>query len=333
MDNNAFDSSTPSVFVIGSPLQALCLVSAILNLGIDDYQVVVINSVRLEQVKSVLDRFGIDYSLRFVGWHRWRMRLYRISSFFHRYNRFKRLFIGDFRNETLLYFGLQYISDGSDIVYLDDGNATIPLFDGKRTTPPLGRIDIKYATLMTRLRNISFMKYFYSIYTNLPNEKFVIKFNSLEILNRNTDGEDNRIVYIIGTNTIRYCEIMNVTERRIINILETVIQEIRSKYLQTEIRYIPHGKDTSVEVKRLCECYCVDYKKLDVPVELYFVDQHYPIAIYGFMSSALYNLKQMFPTSDVYNIFVPPPGEGDIAARKKSIAEYYNKCGIVQLDF
>jgi len=333
MNNNAFDSTTPSVFVVGSPFQALCLVGAIRNLKLTDYKVVVIFYDRYYQVKNVLDRFGINYELRYVGKYRWRMRWYRITSLIHRKNKYKRLFLGDFRSETLLYFGLQYVSDGADIVYLDDGNATIPLFDGKRTTPPLGIMDTKYAALMTKFRKISFLKYFYSVYTNLPNEKYVIKHNSLGILNCNTNDVDNRTVYIIGTNTSIYCKSMNISEATIVKVLETIIQNIRNKYLQTEIIYIPHGKDTSFGVKHLCKQYHVEYKKLDVPVELYFVDEHIPIAIYSFMSSALYSLKQMFPNSDVYNLYLPPSGKGDTIARKKSVSEYYKKCGIVQLDF
>ncbi len=333
MYNNAFDSMTPSVFVVGSPFQALCLVGAIRNLKLTEYKVVVIYYDRYYQVKNVLGRFGVNYELRYVGKYRWRMRWYRITSLIHRNNKYKRLFLGDFRSETLLYFGLQYISDGADIVYLDDGNATLPLFDGKRTTPPLGCLDTKYASVMTKYRKISFMKYFYSIYTGLPNEKFIIRHNSLDILNGNTSEIDNRRVYIIGTNTGLYCKSMNFPELTIVKVLETIIHSIRNKYLQTEIIYIPHGKDTSLEVKNLCDRYCVEYKKLDVPVELYFVDEIKPIAIYGFMSSALFNLKQMFPASEVYNLYLPPSGEGDTIARKKSISEYYKKCGIIQLDF
>lgn len=327
----AFNNTTPSLFVIVSPFQAICLVGAICNLGLSDYKVIVIQTDRFSQVKNVLEKYNILFEIRYVGKFRWRMRWYRLTSLIRRHNKYKRMFLGDFRSITLLYFGLQYASDGADIVYLDDGNATIPLFDDKRTTPPLGS-DTKYAEMVCRLRRISFMKYFYSIYENLPNPKYEIMHNSLSILNTSRNDDQNKMVYIIGTNTKLYCESNNVSEDTIISVLSSTIDNIRQLYRESEIVYIPHGKDNSLALFQFCKSNSIEYKKLSVPVELFFTDECQPNAIYGFLSSALYNLKQMYPNTDVYNIYLPPKA-GDSLARKKSISEYYKKCGIIQLEF
>ena len=333
MNTSVFDSTIPSVFIIGSPFQALCLVGAIRNLKLTDYKVIVIRYDRHMQVKNVLDKFRIEYEVRYVGRYRWRMRWYRITSLIHRQNKYKRLFLGDYRSQTLLYFGLQVVSDGADIVYLDDGNATIPLFDDKRTSPPLGGLDTICAQLITRFRQISFMKYFYSVYSDLPNPKYEIGYNSLSVLVNSKNNKEKSNVFIIGTNTKLYCESMNVSEQTLLNVLESTLKSIKDKYAERGVVYIPHGKDKSINVKKLCETYKVRYQILDVPVELYFIDEPQPVAIYGFMSSALYNLKQLFPSTDVYNLYLTPTGGGDTIARKESIANYYKNSGIEQLDF
>ncbi len=328
--NNAFDSDIPSIFVIGSPFQALCLVGAVRNLRLTDYKVVVILSDRFVQIKTVLDKFGIEFETRHVGWHRWKMRLYRITSMMHRNNKYKRLFVGDFRNETLLYFGLQYVADGSDIVYLDDGNASIPLFDGSRTSLPLGK-ETSHAIRVSERRGISFMKYFYSIYDGFSNSKYVIRKNELSILLSSNSGSTKSKVYFIGTNNSRYCAVTNILETTLMRVIAKNFQEIKRKYQNADIVYIPHGKDSATKVKSLCEENGVEFKKLDVPVELFFIDQDSPLAFYGIGSSALYNLKQMFPQADVYNLFLPFRAKGDEMARKQSISDYYVSHSIKQV--
>lgn len=326
----AFDSAIPSVFVIGSPFQALCLVGAVRNLRLTDYRVVVIHSDRFMQVKTVLDKFGIEFETRHVGWHRWKMRWYRITSMMHRNNKYKRLFVGDFRNETLLYFGLQYVADGSDIVYLDDGNASIPLFDGSRTSLPLGK-DTSHAMRVAERRGISFMKYFYSIYDGFSNSKYVIRKNELSILLSSNSGSTKSKVYFIGTNNSRYCACYNVPEESLMKVLEDVFKSIKERYPSSPLVYIPHGKDTSKKVYSICENNSVEYKNLNVPVELFFVNEEKPLAIYGFGSSALYNLKQMFPESEVLNVLLPSSASEDKLSIIKSISDYYESHGIKQV--
>lgn len=325
-----FASLTPSVFVIGSPLQALCLVGAVRNLQLNDYRVIVIDSVRYKQVENVLNRFDIQFECRYAGRHRWRMRWYRLTSLIHRHNKYKRLFLGDYRSVTLLYFGLQYISDGADIVYLDDGSATIPLFNGSRTTLPLGG-DTHYAEWLTNRRNICFMKYFYSIYIGFTSTKYIIKNNSLSILNRNSTVTGQSKFYFIGTSTEQYCKTYNIPEESLVHALHNIFVMIKDNHPQAQIVYIPHGRDNSTAIKSTCYNMNVEYKKLDIPVELFFLDVEKAHGIYGFGSSALYNLKQMYPNVEVFNVFLPPQAEGDATDIMVSISDYYERCGIKKL--
>ena len=325
-----FNSEIPSVFVIASPLQALCLVGAVRNLQINDYRVVVIDSVRYKQVENVLNRFDIRYECRYVGWHRWRMRWYRLTSLIHRQNKYKRLFLGDFRSITLLYFGLQYVSDGADIVYLDDGTASIPLFLDSRTSLPLGG-DTHYVERLTKGRNICFMKYFYSIYIGFSSKKYIIKYNSLSILNHNTTVSIQSKYYFIGTSTEQYCKTYNIPEDSLVQALYNVFVMIKNNDPQAQIVYIPHGRDNSAKIKATCDKMNVEYKKLDIPVELFFVDEEKAHAIYGFGSSALYNLKQMYHDVEVNNVFLCPQVKGDAKNIMVSISDYYERCGIKKI--
>ena len=328
---NAFQKGVPSVFVISSPFQAICLVSAILNLEIKDYQVIVISSDRNTQVFSVLNRFKIPYVVRYSGWHRWRIRLFIVTSIIHRHNKYNRLFLGDFRSIDLIYFGLNYISDGADIVYLDDGNATIALFQGVAYSKPYSKIDEKCQSTISRRRRFVFLKYYYSIYANLSNANYIIEYNSLSILCVHKDDPLIDNVVFIGANTKRYCETMNIPEESFNNALDTMLQRIRKTYPKTKITYVPHGADKSGAVMDICSKYEVDYHRIIVPIELYYMDKECPIAIYGFGSSAIYNLKQMFPETVAFSILLEPSNKLNSFERKKIIAQYYSECGIEQL--
>ena len=58
---NAFKKIIPSVFVIETPLQAICAVQAIRDVEIINYKVIVWYSVRVEQVCSVLKFFNVGF--------------------------------------------------------------------------------------------------------------------------------------------------------------------------------------------------------------------------------------------------------------------------------
>lgn len=328
---NAFQKGIPSVFVISSPFQALCLVSAIRNLEISDYKVVVISSDRDVQIQSVLNHYNLHYIIRYSGWHRWRMRLYRMTSFIHRKSRYMRLFLGDFRSIDLLYFGLQYVADKSPIVYLDDGNASIALFKGIAYAKPFGPIDERLIKGISKSRGLVFQKYHYSIYSMQNVVGFIVEHNSLSILRKSEDIAMSETIVFVGTNTERYCETMNIPENQFLLSLKQLLIDIRKNNPNRKIVYIPHGADHSENINRICMDLQIDFCRINVPIELYFLDKNSPSCIYGFGSSAIYNLKQMFPEACSCNVLVVPPNALESYYRKKSIADYYLECGIEQI--
>ncbi len=322
-----YDKNVPTVFVIGSPFQAICTVSAILNLQILDYKVIVIFSDRYLQVKSVLNRYNIPFILKKVGKYRWRMRLYMVFSLFHRKYRWKRLFVGDYRSKTLLYFGLMNVSDSSTVIYLDDGNASIPLFDGTEKY----RID-KYLNYLALRRNVILLKHFFSIYTGFVNEAFDIRFNDISVLGNDTNSINKSILFI-GTNSKLYCESLIIDRNNFYSILEDQIKNIKRNNPDKDVIYIPHGKDSSEEVLRICNDNSVQYKRLDVPVEMVAQSNKIePIEVYGFTSSALFNLKKMYPQCEVYNILITPKVMTNLFGDYVSISDYYTQNGILKID-
>lgn len=328
----AFISDTPSVFVIGSPFQAMCLVSTIFNLDIKDYKVVVIHTDRFGQVESVLKKYEVPFTLVYVGWHRWKMRFYRILSLLHKKSRYTRLFVGDYRSCTLLYFGLQYVADGSDIVYLDDGNATIPLFEDKAQFLMTG-IDAKVSDLISRRKHMELMKYFYSIYEGYHNNKYVIEYNSLSCLCRHSSNEAGNKAYIIGPKIAFFCKRLGIEENVFLATLERVINDLKNRYGNVTVTYIPHGKDTTELAKEFCFNNNIEYYKLSEPVELYLLKEKRPLAVFGFGSSALYNIKKMFPSSEVYTVRFGSVKNEKKAIEKETVIEYYRRNGIIQVDY
>jgi hypothetical protein len=331
MEANPYYAKIPSIFVICSPFQTLCTVSTIMNLKIDDYKIIVIYSARYNQIRTVLNEFNLSYEIRRVGRYSWKMRCNRILSLFHRNNKYKRLFVGDYRNKTLLSYGLNLVSDDSYVVYLDDGNASISLF---RDSIDINQIynKSKFQKAISRRRNIIMMKYFYSIYTGINNTRYNIVFNDLSVLGNQKVSGKERVVFI-GTNSDMYCSFLSINISDYYNILRNQIEKIRNNYPQTSILYIPHGKDTSEIVKKICEDNEIEYERQNVPVEMMFRTKFIvPIAIYGFTSSALFNLKKMFPECKVNNILIIPQIQSKNFNVYVSISDYYSQNGIQQIN-
>ena len=62
--STAFQIGTSSVFIVGSPFQALCAIEAIRHFAIDNYEVLLTilkRSPRDDQVRMILDKASVNY--------------------------------------------------------------------------------------------------------------------------------------------------------------------------------------------------------------------------------------------------------------------------------
>ena len=325
-----FEKKVPSVFVVSSPFQALCALSAIHNLEILDYKFIIVlsNFRRDDQLLNFVKGQGLDYIIyetkRFIYWY------YLIKSLFRRNKGYSRLFVGDFRTYIQYWIGLQWVKDKADVVVLDDGSITISLLQNS-----LGvwrnRIQLLCMGIVSNFRRIDPLRNVYTIYEGIDNPKFNISINRIEIIHNKEKGKVSKI-YFIGTKKKQFCDYYGWTnDMYFISALDIILNQIKKKYPEEEIIYIPHGDDVGEYAGELCKKRNVIICRPSVMVELFLLDSGCPLAVFGFMSSALFNIKKMFPGSKVYNIVFKSINNEQAKLECGKISEYYQNNDIEQL--
>ena len=329
-----FELHTPSVFVVCSPFQLLCAVAVIRQLEIENYKFILAlgkkNNRRMQMI-NLVKSFYINYEIECVS--SIKVMGKRMSALIPRKHGYERLFIGDYRNDIELSYGSQYICDGSDIVNFDDGAATIALL----TNSALQQIKWKrklFFKLVSITRKVELFKNILTIYDNLPNPHYNISYLRLNnaLLGNEHKNYVSHGIYIVGTDKSHYARILN--EDSFKRGLLCLVRDIKAIYPNDPIIYIPHGRESNEYSADLSNEGC-EFRRLDNIIEITLLEYGtIPKAVYGFTSSALYNLKKIFPSSEVVNILY------DIKDSQKDklyssylsyieISNYYERNGIL----
>lgn len=330
-----FDKHIPSVFVVCSPFQALCATATVRQLEIEKFKMIVCfpkGDPRNEQLKRFFSENHIEHNTQLL-W-RWPLSgfvniLNRLRAIFCRGGKYQRLFVGDFRNQNLFYIGCRYANDKSSVVYLDDGNITIAFLKNLIPNPVCGKDEL-FVKAISKYRKMELFKNFLTIYNDIPNSKYNIASLDLSMVipNTNRDALLKSGVYIVGTNVNAYCHALNYSYDMFIRKLDELVARIRTEYPSEQIIYIPHGRDKSLYAQNICQKYGCSFHQADMMIELEMLNLPVPIAIYGYTSSALYNLKKMFPFVRVVNILF----DGDESSLDYQgylmTTDYYKKNGI-----
>lgn len=330
MEDKIFALYTPSVFVIDSPFQALCAVSAIRQLKISECRVLAVftnNKQRNETIKNVLLHFQIPFiSVTFTPLS---YKYYQFSSMIKRKSGYKRLFIGFYDAPFQHTVGCCNIADGASVVYLDDGAANINLFQHKTITSISDFHEKKWLHVIERRRHVSFYKNFLTIYNDIPNTAYSIAPLNLSTLFDNTKSKLQENVYIVGTHSQSYFNHIAISENTFITKLDSLFFNLKKEYPSEKIVYIPHRSDSSEYAQKLCCKYGCEFRVVDMTIEMELSQQlHAPKAIFGFTSSALFNLKKIYPHTRVVNILIIPQKETAHFRDFLKISEYYQHNGI-----
>lgn len=327
-----FDKKRASVFVVSSPFQALCAAAAINQLEIEDYLLLALlpdNEVRNNQLFSFLEQQHLHYTAIGTNNSSREMRVLQLKALVKKKNCYSRLFIGDFRNMIELYVGCGYISDKSDIIYLDDGNITVSVL---KNIVPFNQKG-KYLKLLSYLRQIDLFTNFLTVYSDISNSKYHIEPLYLKYVMKGNVGAVARSkdgVYIVGTNLRLYCKSVGITEDQYINQLDIFLKRLKNDYQDERIVFIPHGRDKSEYAKELCNNYNIEFRPSKSMIEMELLNQPQdPIAIYGYTSSALFNLKKMYPDTAVYNVLFEPAIVGPEYQEYLALSDYYESNGII----
>lgn len=333
---NPFEHKTPSAFIISSPFQALCAVSAIHNLHIADYKIIAIlnKSPRDKQLVNYLDKVGVEYEKEFYTKTRVVIKL--IKCLIGVSGRYERLFIGNFHSYYMLFYGfLEVKFRGTNLVYLDDGTIVLVYLKDKfidRTT----FFNRKISEMIASIRGVKLLNNFYTVYSDVKNKKYNIGCNVLFFTSDNkiyNNESDNNDIYIIGTYTTSYCKQLFISIDLYLNKIKEVFEYVKSKHPNNRIIYIPHGSDRMNNLVTMCHEQGIEYRFLDTMIEDYiFRLSVKPSAIYGLSSTSLLNMKRMIPQMNIINILIYSNESTQYLTKYIEIADYYAKHGINTLE-
>lgn len=325
---NPFEPHISSVFVIASPFQALCAVAAIRQLQICDYKVIAFlpsDDPRCGQIENYLMGEQIQYK-KVRKFNRLIWLFYKINVIRSRHNKYKRLFLGDFREIFLHFLGYCSVSDGSDVVYLDDGNITISILNDV-FSEPMSDVNRNRLERVSQRRGFIFQKNWLTIYGDIQNPKYLIRNLDLSYAVRQDIVKEKKGgVYIVGTNIERFCTPLNIPKEVFIINLEKLLCNIKNEFPNERIVYVPHGRDISEYAQELCNKYGCEFHRAEKMIELELIGHNCnPYAIFGFTSSALYNLKKIYPETRVVNVLYKCDTNNIVYQEYKMLSDYYLK--------
>lgn len=334
---NPFEKGEQSLFILQSPLQCMCAINAIHDFGIEEYRIIVylLGEKRDQQVIDFLNSSNVDYEIIQAETSGYKNIFYRYNIFLEKNSQYKRAFIGDYRNVNLLCLGFKLLANKSTVVFLDDGAASISVLNGD--TSYKSGLKKKLVHLFFRiiaiLRQIDYGYSFYTIY-NIPSPKFRVRINQLDYFSQKKVTYQRKGVFILGTNVSSFCPSAGVSEKVFFQQMANLFDNLRSQYEGEDILFVPHGRDETEYPKQLCKTYNIRYVKSTMPVENYLLAQpNAPGFIYGYTSSALYNLKLIFPESEIYNMVFRTGTASGLVGEYENIREFYERNGIKTLLF
>lgn len=321
----------PTVFCLsGSPFQALCMIEAIQMFKITDYRVLLCLSEnelpRKGQIISLLDKYNIAYEIESICFRITKAE--RIKALLPNRNKYKVAFIGDCNNELLIFKAFRYVSDVGTLVYLDDGIATIQFFNGLCQLSHKLRL---YYELMSKIRRIKFDRYFYTVYEDLKDGRHIPIICHFHYLAKQQQAKKTvKGIYFIGTCNKDYCDYENIDINLFMHTLRHLLRELRIQYPNEPVIYVPHGRETMIaELEQMCRDEGIELRSSKIMVEMMLLEEKdYPRAVYGFTSSALYNIRKIFPKAEICNVTFT--GNSPKTNRLEITSQYYVKFGIIR---
>ena len=330
MENRIFAPCTPSVFVVDSPFQVLCAVAAIKQLRIAEYKMIVVvtgNKNRNQTIKKTLGYFHMSFTT--VKFDALRYKYYQLSAVIHRRHGYGRLFVGFYDAPFHHTVGCCYAADGADIVYLDDGAANINLLQHESITSISDFHDKEWLRKLADRRGIKLYRNLLTIYNDIPNPAYNIFPLNLSFLFGSIKHSIQKDVFVVGTHSQSYLSHFKISKTTFVEKHDHLFGRLKVDYPDQNIVFIPHRSDNGEYSMELCNKFGFEFRPVEMTIEMELLSQSTsPKAIFGFTSSALFNLKKMFPNTYVANVVFEPQETTEHYQDFLAISAYYEQNGI-----
>ena len=354
LSQKAFAKHTPSAFIVASPFQMLCALEAIHEFEIEDFKFVFVLLPdfvkRNEQMFSMAKQLKVNYDLIWLGdkeneYFDWSKDEFKIQA----QGNYERIFIADYHGAYYHIIVPLYAKKGAVIAYLDDGNSSIVFLKGivkdKKPTNWRKRLNwyrnrknvvelYRQQRVLKALRcmDIQGTESFFTLYNDVRTNKFALYPNRFEHVFQLYKNEEQQqsIVLIVGTAIEAYANAIKVSNELMEGIVWKSLVELRTKYPEDKIVYIPHGRDTDPYIPRFCEMLNIKYEPIEETIETYILASNMqPTAIYSFGSTALYNFHVLYPKAEVVNWIVSTNSKYGVDKQSQTIYKYYEQSGII----
>lgn len=322
-----FEKGVASVFIVGTPLQAICAIEAMHEFEISDYAFYVLKTIRSIQIFPVLDKYSIQYKV--VEPSKISVKKEILKSIF-RLHGYKRAFIGHFQNSIMLLLAMRTLCPKSSVVFIDDGTATLKLqygFLGIGDNKRLSQI------LITSLcfRRISY-KNIFTFFNNTNASTLRYYKNSLKLLKADFDSICCKDIFVLGTNFIQYEKDYEYPLDELLVHFKSMMAYLSSKYTDRKVFFVPHGSDDGRVTKQVCDTYSINFFKVDKTIELYFIENRIkPFLLLGFSSTALYILHKISPDIKMFNVIPHIDNESENTTIFNTLTEVFSSNGINQV--
>lgn len=285
-----------SLFVIGSPFQALCALEAKKHYCVESAVFALWdNTISHKMIEPLLVQQG---EIHYIEQNN-KGTVNLIKSVRKEIKeKFRNVFVGDYFSFAEYIVAVCLVKNNAKFVYLDDGNSTLAIAPPiSRKRPRTKNEGVWYKALGIYTNAIRINSKLFTIYDldggcPLPVEKNT--FSSL--VNKANSTKDG--VYVIGTNADQ----LKFRDKEYMDYLSSLNDWIHEKYGDVKVYYCPHRSD---KTNSKDEVISFGWKVFDtkVSVEVDFVNNSiYPLVVVGFGSTALLTLKKMFPESEVHTI-------------------------------
>lgn len=351
---NEFAKGTPSCFFVMSAFQFVCAIEAIYEFEIKDFKLVfVLNTIkefecRNEQMRKMARQMAVKYdeiAYDKISYDEFcsKSGLFAIKA----NKRYERIFVGDFNAIGLLILSARYATSNAVLLYTDDGNSSISLFRGtRRDNRPFGwRQQLTWYKSVYRVQKrkreglykdllkegIKCTNSFFTIYNDIKTRHFNLYPNTFQHLVKNVQAQTDKkqCIVIIGSALSAYAEQNRITISEIEAITWLQLSKVREEYETDTIVYIPHGRDSNPNVPVFCKTLDIGYMRIEETIEYYMLRNDFqPFMVCGYNSTALLNIKKMFPLARTVNWFIDKKYNNSFYPFFYTVRKYYEQNGI-----
>lgn len=313
-----------TLFLVESPFQIICMLNAIRQLEITDFDVVILHSdnFSIKMMDKLLKKNNIPCLHKHAS-HL--IKDFWPIAFVQKHRKYENIFIGNYYTLGLRQVAAIWSKFGAKLYFLDDGIQAYRIFSNK---PRRLFKNWKIFLAFLPFKLISFIKFsgkynFYTIYDVYSSKMNIIK-NDFALLQQ-TNSLKASGVYIIGTNS-SIVQFMNHSYSEYLQALAVIC---KNKYPNDKIYYCPHRRDkNNHDVSILCKELGFEIFDTEISVEVDFIERKIsPMCVIGFTSNALFTLKRLFETSSVFTVMYRLKNE-DSDQEADLIRKHLSACGI-----